>query len=180
MKVNKYKNLALFISYRLRPTLKAWAVKKNSIRNCTRSLFPICDIAFHVFISQTRRMRRGVAQPFIRHFNPRVFELSLMNHSRKSIFVGWLMRCLETERTFGFAYRKTCMLLDDAKLKNLHYEIVAAMESTSRVEARRNAGYLYAIQHGARHIFDAYPETYISAKIPLEVRNNNKSDNLNI
>lgn len=43
------------------------------------------------------------------------------------------------------------------------------MESTSRVEARRNAGYIYAIRHGARHIFDAYPETYISAKIPLEV-----------
>lgn len=61
------------------------------------------------------------------------------------------------------------MLLDDLKLKNLHYEILTAMESTSRVEARRNAGYLYAIQHGARHIFDAYPETYTSAKIPLEV-----------
>lgn len=64
--------------------------------------------------------------------------------------------------------RKTCMLLDDLKLKNLHYEILTAMESTSRVEARRNAGYLYAIQHGARHIFDSYPETYTSAKIPLE------------
>lgn len=61
------------------------------------------------------------------------------------------------------------MLLDDVKLKTLNYEILNAMEPTSRVEARRNAGYIYAIRHGARHIFDAYPETYISAKIPLEV-----------
>lgn len=62
------------------------------------------------------------------------------------------------------------MLLDDMKLKNLHYEILTVMESTSRVEASRNAGYLYAIQHGARHIFDSYPETYTSSKIPLEVK----------
>lgn len=61
------------------------------------------------------------------------------------------------------------MLLDDLKLKSLNYEIMAAMEPTARVEARRNAAYLYSIQHGARHIFDAYPETYVSAKIPLEV-----------
>lgn len=34
---------------------------------------------------------------------------------------------------------------------------------------RRNVGYLYAMQHGARHIFDAYPDTYSSAAVPLEV-----------
>lgn len=66
-------------------------------------------------------------------------------------------------------FRKTCVLLDDNKLKNLNYDILTAMESTSKVEARRNAGYIYAIRHGARHIFDAYPETYIAAKIQIEV-----------
>lgn len=77
---------------------------------------------------------------------------------------------LKVEPAFSYLFnRKTCVLLDDVKLKSLNYEILNAMESTSRVEARRNAGYIYAIRHGARHIFDAYPETYISAKIPLEV-----------
>ena len=63
------------------------------------------------------------------------------------------------------------MLLDDAKVRALKYDIVAAVSNASEGErfTRRNVAYLYAMQHGARHIFDAYPDTYSSAQVPLEV-----------
>ena len=35
-------------------------------------------------------------------------------------------------------------------------------------QQRRNVAYLYAIHHGARHIFDAYPETYVEADVDVE------------
>lgn len=66
--------------------------------------------------------------------------------------------------------RKSCVLMDDAKLKTLNYEILNLLGSgTKSDEGLRSVGYLYAMQHGARHIFDAYPETYTSAQIDLEI-----------
>lgn len=69
---------------------------------------------------------------------------------------------------FCFSPRKSCVLLDDAKVKTLNYEILAATAGNATKESLRNVGYLYAMQHGARHIFDAYPETYLAAQVDLE------------
>ena len=48
-------------------------------------------------------------------------------------------------------YRKSCVQLDDAKLKTLNYEILNS-NATSSAEVHRNVGYLFAIQHGARRM----------------------------
>lgn len=60
--------------------------------------------------------------------------------------------------------------MDEDKVKTLKYDILAniSKNNTASNNTRRNVAYLYAIQHGARHIFDAYPETYVSALVDVE------------
>ena len=62
--------------------------------------------------------------------------------------------------------KKSCVLLNDSKVKTLNYDILSLIGSKSN-ETRRNVAYLYAIHHGARHIFDAYPEIYVSTQVDL-------------
>ena len=71
-----------------------------------------------------------------------------------------VLRCFHSSR-------RSCVLLDDAKLSGLHFDIQSHIASNGTA-SRRNIAYLYAMQHGARHIFDAYPETYVAAGIDLD------------
>ena len=72
---------------------------------------------------------------------------------------------------FQYSSRKSCVLLDGDKVKTLKYDILAYI-SKNNTASRRNIAYLYAIQHGARHIFDAYPETYVSALVDVKTFKN--------
>ncbi len=96
--------------------------------------------------------------------------LSNMHRCRKSI-VGFVLYQVKYSHNNWFLFsRKSCVLLDDVKLKTLNYEILTTMGATTAKseEGLRSVAYLYAMQHGARHIFDAYPETYVTAQVELE------------
>ena len=59
----------------------------------------------------------------------------------------------------SFFRKQPCVGLDENKLSTAPYEIARFLKGDIHL-AKRNVAYLHAIQHGARHIFDAYHALY--------------------